>query len=104
MKLNGYVPDTKVFDSMNLGNTNNVNDSTNSTGTDFLSTLKSKLDAVNDQQLNAEDQTQQFIKGDGPDIHQVMIATEEAKMSLELAVQMRNKLVDAYQELNRMQL
>lgn len=45
-----------------------------------------------------------YIQGDNTDIHNVMLSTEEAKMSLELAVQVRNKIVDAYQELNRMQL
>lgn len=45
-----------------------------------------------------------FIKGDETDIHNVMLNAEEAKMSMELAVQVRNKLVEAYQELSRMQL
>jgi flagellar hook-basal body complex protein FliE len=100
MKINGFVPDSKIFDAIkplqvttNEGNKN-----------DFLSMLKEKLNGVNDSQITADNITQSFIKGDETDIHKVMLSTEEAKMSLELAVQIRNKLVEAYQELNRMQL
>ena len=45
-----------------------------------------------------------FINGEDIDIHQVMLASEEAKMSIELAVQIRNKIVEAYQEISKMQL
>jgi flagellar hook-basal body complex protein FliE len=70
----------------------------------FLDTLKEKLNEVNDKQVEADNLTQKFIKGEEEDIHKVMLSTEEAKMSLELAVQIRNKLVEAYEEFNRMQI
>jgi flagellar hook-basal body complex protein FliE len=100
MKINSFVPDTKVFDNMNLDNKVTNTDTSNS----FFDMLKSKLDDVNNQQIAADNTTESFIKGEDTDIHNVMLSTEEAKMSLELAVQVRNKIVDAYQELNRMQL
>lgn len=71
---------------------------------DFYKYLKNELDKVNDTQINAENSTMDLLTGEARDIHQVLIATEEAKLSLELAVQIRNKLVDAYQELIRMQI
>lgn len=105
MKINGFVPDSKIFDKIAGGDSTKSADTTdNAQTTDFMSIFKQKLDEVNDEQLQADDITNQFIKGDGTDIHEVMLATEEAKMSLELAVQVRNKLVEAYQELNRMQM
>lgn len=76
----------------------------NSNNTSFSEILKSELDKVNDVQLNAEQATQDLLTGKATDIHQVLIATEEARLSLELAVQIRNKLVDAYQEISRMQI
>jgi flagellar hook-basal body complex protein FliE len=101
MKINGFVQDSKIFDQIKpLNNTA----TTESNKNDFLSMLKEKLDGVNDSQITADNVTQSFIKGDETDIHKVMLSTEEAKMSLELAVQIRNKLVEAYQELTRMQL
>ncbi|MDP4177066.1 MAG: flagellar hook-basal body complex protein FliE [Bacillota bacterium] len=83
------VPETKQDDST-LGT--------------FGDILKDKIGAVNDQQINAENVTESFVKGDDTDIHNVMLATSEATMSLQLAIQIRNKFIDAYQELNRMQV
>lgn len=70
----------------------------------FLNTLKNKLNQVNEKQIIAEESTDSFLKGEETDIHKVMLDSEEAKLSIELAVQVRNKLIEAYQELNRMQL
>ena len=105
MKINQFVPDNKIFDNLNLvmGKTDNSSDTTNSASS-FLDILKDKLDEVNAQQVNADQSTENFIKGDDSDVSQVLLDTEEAKMSLELAVQVRNKLVEAYQEINRMQI
>ncbi|HEY8893162.1 MAG TPA: flagellar hook-basal body complex protein FliE [Clostridium sp.] len=72
--------------------------------TSFLDTLKEKLDEVNNQQIASDDITQKFVSGDETDIHKVMLATAEAKLSLETAVQIRNKLVDAYDAFNKMQI
>lgn len=100
MKINAYVPDTKIFDQINVNETKQDN---NTVGT-FGDILKDKIDAVNDQQINAENVTESFVKGENTDIHNVMLATSEATMSLQLAIQIRNKFIDAYQELNRMQV
>lgn len=70
----------------------------------FSYMLKNKLDEVNAKQIKAEETTNSFLKGEETDIHKVMLDSEEAKLSVELAVQVRNKLIEAYQELNRMQL
>jgi flagellar hook-basal body complex protein FliE len=48
--------------------------------------------------------TRDFIAGEVDDLHTVMIATEEARLSLELAVQVRNKCIEAYKEISNMQL
>lgn len=100
MKINSYVPDTKIFD--NIGNSDTKQNDT--TIDSFGDMLKNKIDEVNNQQVNAENVTEGFVKGDTTDVHNVMLATQEATMSLQLAIQMRNKIVDAYQELNKMQV
>lgn len=101
MKINQFVPDTSIFDKFDSNNSTNT-DSSNSLS--FLDVLKQKLDEVNSDQVNADNVTQSFIEGDDVSVDQVMLSTEEAKMSLDLAIQVRNKLVDAYQELDKMQL
>ena len=76
----------------------------NDKSTSFLDTLKEKLDDVNNKQIASDDITQKFIKGDETDVQKVMLSTSEAKLSLETAVQIRNKLVDAYNSFNSMQI
>ena len=106
MKINNFVPNEAIFNDKVLKTNNEKinNDKSNPTQS-FMDVFQKKLDEVNDSQVNAEITTKSFINGDDNiDIHQVMLASEEAKMSLQLAIQVRNKLVEGYQELNRMQL
>jgi flagellar hook-basal body complex protein FliE len=99
MNINAYIKNTKIFNELQKNVIDDNNKSSN-----FLDTLKEKLNEVNDKQIEAEDLTQKFIKGEEDDVHKVMLSTEEAKLSLELAVQIRNKIVEAYEEFNRMQI
>lgn len=100
MQINKFVPNSSLFDMMDSKNVQGSEDNTNK---GFGSVLMDKLNQVNDMQLNADNATESFIKGDDIDVQDVMLSSEEAKMSLDLAVQVRNKLVDAYQEFNKMQ-
>lgn len=70
----------------------------------FGDILKGALDSVNEAQLKADDETMKFVTGESPDMHEALIAAEEARMQMELLVQVRNKLVESYQEITRMQL
>lgn len=70
----------------------------------FKSLLNDKLNEVNQLQVDSENATEDFINGKDIDIHQVMLSAEEAKLSIETAVQIRNKIVEAYQQINSMQL
>ena len=99
MNINAYVNNTKIFSEHQKNPVEAVTKNNN-----FLETLEEKLSEVNDKQIEADNLTQKFINGEEEDIHKVMLSTEEAKLSLELAVQIRNKLVEAYQEFNRMQI
>lgn len=71
----------------------------------FSNILKDSLDKVNNKQIESDVLTQKMIRGDEDvSIHEVMLAGEEAKLSLQLAMQVRNKLVEAYQEISRTQI
>jgi flagellar hook-basal body complex protein FliE len=61
--------------------------------------LSDAIAGVNQAQVHAGDMTARFAAGEPLDVHQVMIASQEASVALNLAMQVRNKLVDAYTEI-----
>jgi flagellar hook-basal body complex protein FliE len=70
----------------------------------FSNMLEGLVQSVSDKQANAQQVTQQVLLGDSPQLHQSVIAMQEASVSFSLMVEVRNKLVDSYQELMRMQV
>lgn len=97
MKINEFVPSEAIFN-------NNLGKEKESKAISFDSFFKESLEKVNDKQVIADKLTKGFVSGEDVDINDVMLAGEEAKISLQLAVQIRNKVVEAVQELTRMQL
>ena len=69
----------------------------------FAQTLKSKVSDVSGMQDGAKDLIARFVRGEPVDVHQVMTAAEEASISLEFLVEMRNKLIDAVRTLTNLQ-
>jgi len=67
----------------------------------FASFLKSALDGVAAQEANVHKVNDAFIIGEA-DVNEVMIAASKASLSLELTSQVRNKVIEAYQEIMRM--
>ena len=63
--------------------------------------FKDILAEVNGQQQEADTQIRQLLLGE-VDLHEAMLALEKADLSLRFLVQVRNKLVRAYEELSRM--
>ena len=59
---------------------------------------------MNELQSHSGEVERQALQGTVEDIHQVMIAAEEAGIAFELLVELRNKLIEAYHELMRMQV
>lgn len=75
-----------------------------SNGESFGDLMKEQLNNLNNKQVEADNMIQGFITGEVDDLHSVMIASEEARISLELAVQIRNKCIESYKEITNMQL
>lgn len=71
---------------------------------DFATTLQDALAAVNDLQTQAATATRDLVLGRAQSLHDTMIAMEKADISVRLVTQVRNKLVEAYQEIMRMQI
>ena len=70
--------------------------------TDFNKILKESIGEVNQQLLQADEDAREMIAGK-KDIHQAMISLEKAGISMRLLVQVRNKIISAYEEIMRMQ-
>jgi flagellar hook-basal body complex protein FliE len=63
-----------------------------------------ELEKVNDKLISSEHLLQDMASGKTDNIHHVMLALEDAKLSLQLLVQVRNKLLESYQDVLRMQV
>ena len=70
----------------------------------FGSMLKNEMSRVNQMQMTANDNMQDYATGGEIPLHQVMMSVNKAEMSLKLATQVRNKMVSAYQDIARMQI
>jgi len=70
----------------------------------FSDILNNAIGKLNDTQIRADNLAMEFLTGEVQDLHQVTIAMQEAKLSMQLAVEVRNKVVEAYQEISRMQV
>ena len=73
-------------------------------GTSFADTLAQSLDKVNTLQKEADVAIQDFATGDTRNIHETMIAVGKADLAFRLTMQVRNKMVEAYQEVMRLQV
>ena len=73
-------------------------------GTPFVNSLQQAISKVNDLQLEASQATEALMTGQTQNIHQTMVALQEADVSFQLMMQIRNKLVTAYEEIQRMQI
>lgn len=71
---------------------------------EFLDSLKSAIGHVNDVQMEAGRAVDALMTGDTQDIHRTMVALQQADVSFQLMMQVRNKLVTAYEEIQRMQI
>ncbi len=96
MRIQGFTPNESIFET-----SANIN---NNMSTSFGDVMKTALDSVNEQQVYADDLRNQLVMGGDVEVHEVMLAAEEAKLSLQLAVQIRNSLTEAVKELTGLQL
>ena len=70
----------------------------------FKNTLQSFLEDVNNLQNKADESIQKMASGEINDVHQVMSSVEEANVAFNMMMEIRNKVMDAYQEVMRIRL
>ncbi|MDK2562681.1 flagellar hook-basal body complex protein FliE [Romboutsia sedimentorum] len=71
---------------------------------EFSDIIKDAINKVNEKQVNANENIESLIKGENVTMHDVMLSMQESQISMQLMLEVRNKLFDAYQEVNRVQL
>ena len=81
---------------------NKTNLTTNEDSGDFSNAIGKFLKAVNQDQLQAKEAVADIVTGNSENLHEAMAKVEESKLSFELMLEVRNKLIDAYKEIQRM--
>jgi len=71
-------------------------------GADFSSTLQTAVSQISSLQTDAQNKVAGLLSGNGEDIHSAMLAVEKANVSFEMMVQVRNRIVQAYQTISQM--
>ena len=70
----------------------------------FSNILQGAIDQVEGASNNANQSVQQFLSGDGEDLHSTVLSVQRASLEFDMLMQVRNKVVSAYQEVMRMQM
>lgn len=73
-------------------------------GLGFQSALQAAVGQVENSRAVANQAVQKFISGDDQELHSTILATQNAELQFEMLMQVRNKVVSAYEEVMRMQL
>jgi flagellar hook-basal body complex protein FliE len=70
----------------------------------FQKVLTGTIQQLESLNNNAADSVQKFLSGDNEELHTTILATQKAELAFQLGLQVRNKVVDAYQEIMKMQM
>lgn len=73
-------------------------------GVPFSARISEGLQGLNQQLLTTQADLQKLALGDAGDLHEIMIRLEESRMALQLMLQVRNRVLEAYQDVMRMQV
>jgi flagellar hook-basal body complex protein FliE len=93
----GGIPNSYMPDSSAIGGGSEAE------GMNFGDVLKNAVHSVNDVNDSAAAQVSNLLQGGNGDVNSVMIAVEKADVSFQLMMQVRNKIVNAYQDIEKMQ-
>lgn len=102
MAVNG-INGVNILSSISKQGLSNT-DKTDSVESSFANYLKDALTKASDLEKESTALTESFAAGNTDNIHQVLIAAEKAQVALQFTMQIRNKIMDAYNEIMRMQI
>ena len=99
-----FAQNEVLFNSKFKNITSDKNSGGNSDQVGFGDVLKKVMDDTNDKMLKSDATATSFIKGEDVNIDEVMIKGQEANLSLQFLTQTRDKLLEGYDQLSRLQL
>jgi flagellar hook-basal body complex protein FliE len=70
----------------------------------FGSVIRNAVERLEQGQRNSEQEMARAVAGEAPDLHRTVIALQTEELNLQLALQVRNKVIGAYEEIMRMQV
>lgn len=94
------IGSNSVINNVSISN----KDMNSENSTSFSKVIGDVINNVNDKQIESNNMIDSFIKGEDVTMHDVMLSMQESQMSMQLLIEMRNKMVEAYQEINKVQL
>lgn len=94
------IGSNSVINNVSISN----KDMNNENSTSFSKVIGDVINNVNDKQIESNNMIDSFIKGEDVTMHDVMLSMQESQMSMQLLIEMRNKMVETYQEINKVQL
>ncbi len=89
---------------LTVGTSSSGNSSQTVEGASFSDILKNAISGVNDAQQAANTAVEQALSGESTDVYDTMIALQKADTSLKMMLEVRNKLLEAYQEVIKTQM
>ncbi len=103
MNINGFNPSSAFAQIIADGKTS-VGNAKQSAGEGFGSAVKDAVESLETSQKAAEQEIGKAVTGESPDLHKTIIALQSADVKFQLGLQVRNKLIGAYEEVMRMQV
>lgn len=86
-----------------VGASSSIKTQASGDSTEFMKTLEDAMTQVGQLQNDADTRVGQLLNGNGQDVHSALIAVEKASLAFDMMVQVRNKIVQAYQQVSGMQ-
>ncbi len=96
-------PDSLALRTLQVAERPSLGGGTDAADGSFADLLKKAVGDASDMQTDAQSMIGAFLRGEPVELHQVMAASQEAQISLELLVEIRNKLTDAYRTVMNLQ-
>lgn len=95
---------TKILQTPGLVSNTQISKENSLNKMGFDEFMQDMINEVNQIQIDANNYVESMIKGEDVSMHEVMLSVQEAQMSTQLLIEVRNKIYDVYQEMNKVQI